>query len=333
MGVQGFPTLKIVRPGKKAGRPIVDDYNGPRTATGIVEAVVDKINNHVTRVSDKDLDAFLGREGPKALLFSEKGATSALLKGIAIDFLDVIAVAQIRSKEAASVERFGVTAFPTLVLVPGGDKEPVVYNGAMKKAAIVEFLSQAGAPNPDPAPPKSSAKKNKDKKKEEPKKDEEAAAPEPEEAQTTPPPAKEQAAPAIPTLMTPEALAEACLHAKAGTCVLALVPEAKHEGADALLLDLAELVQKNARAERALFPVYAVPGVNPARGDLGGKLGLEGEVELVAVNAKRGWWRRYEGDVSAAGVAEWVDAIRMGEGEKRKLPGGVVAGEDTHDEL
>ena len=43
MGVQGFPTLKIVRPGKKPGRPIVDAYEGPRTAKGIVEAVKDKV--------------------------------------------------------------------------------------------------------------------------------------------------------------------------------------------------------------------------------------------------------------------------------------------------
>ena len=32
MGVQGFPTLKIVRPGKKAGKPLVEDYQGARSA-------------------------------------------------------------------------------------------------------------------------------------------------------------------------------------------------------------------------------------------------------------------------------------------------------------
>ena len=52
MGVQGFPTLKIVRPGKKPGRPIVDAYEGPRTAKGIVEAVKDKVPNIVKKTSD-----------------------------------------------------------------------------------------------------------------------------------------------------------------------------------------------------------------------------------------------------------------------------------------
>lgn len=325
MGVKGFPTLKIVRPGKKTGKPVVDDYNGPRTATGIVEAVVEKINNHVTRVTDKDIDEFLGKEEgkPKALLFTEKGSTSALLKSIAIEFLDVIEVAQIRSKESASVERFGVEKFPTLVLLPGGDKEAVVYEGEMKKAAIVEFLSQAGEPNPDPAPSKSD-KKEKPKPKEEPK----AETPEPE-AQA--PPAKEQP-PALKTLMTNEDVKRECLHRKAGTCVLALVPEEKHETADHLLLDLAGLVRKNAQAERALFPFYALPAVNPSHKTLVEKLDVKGEVELVAVNAKRGWWRRYEGDFGAGSVSEWVDAIRMGEGERRELPGGLVE-EKGHDEL
>lgn len=324
MGVQGFPTLKIVRPGKKTGKPIVDDYNGPRTATGIVEAVVDRINNHVTRVTDKDIDEFLERdkERPKALLFTEKGSTSTLLKSIAIDFLDVISVAQIRSKEEGSVGRFGVEKFPTLVLLPGGDKEAVTYEGEMKKGPIVEFLSQAGEPNPDPAASKSDKKKDGP---EEPKQD--APGPEPE-SQALP---KEQAPPALKTLMTTEALEEECLHPRAGTCVLALVPEEKHETADHLLLDLAGLVHKNAQAERGLFPFFAVPAVNPSHKTLVGKLGLEGEVELVAVNAKRGWWRRYEGDFGAMSVADWVDAIRMGEGEKAKLPDGVV--KEGHDEL
>ncbi|SPO02573.1 related to disulfide isomerase [Cephalotrichum gorgonifer] len=330
MGVRGFPTLKIVRPGKKTGAPMVEDYNGARTATGIVEAVVDKINNHVKRVTDKDLSDFLsegGEERPRALLFTEKGTTSALLRSIAIDFLGVIPVGQVRSKESAAVEKFGITSFPTLVVLPGGDKEAVAYIGDMKKAPIVEFLSQFGSPNPDPAPSKSDkkAKKPKAKKSEEPAAAEEpvvVAEPEPEASEQQPP-AKAQPPP-IATLMTADELAKECLGPKTGTCVLALVPEEKHEGADALLETLADLVQRNVQANRALFPLYAVPAVNPRHGALVGGLKLAGEVELVAVNAKRGWWRHYEGDYSLTSVAEWVDAIRLSEGAKSKLPEGIV---------
>ena len=338
MGVKGFPTLKTVRPGKKTGKPVVDDYQGPRTATGIVEAVVDKMNNHVKKVTDKDMAGFLSErnESAKAVLFTEKGSTSTLLKGVAIDFLDVVEVAQVRSKEAESVAMFGVTSFPTLILLPGGDKEGVVYEGEMKKAAIVEFLSQAGSPNPGAAAKPEKKKESKKEPKEKPA--EEVPETEPEKAAPQPPP--------ITALATPEQLAAECLHPKAGTCVLALV---LGEGADEMLTSLADVVHRNAVAARPLFPIFAVPAENPAYAALKGELGVEGEVELVAVNAKRGWWRRYEGGV----VGEWVDGVKMGAGEKRKLPEGIVveaeaekketeteseaqeskAAEDTHDEL
>ncbi|KAK5713534.1 hypothetical protein LTR15_011234 [Elasticomyces elasticus] len=161
MGVQGFPTMKIVKPGKKAGKPIVEDYQGARTAKAIVDAVVEKIPNHVRRLKDADYERWLeegGSERAKAILFSDKGTVSALLKAIAVDFLGVIDVAQIRDKEKEANEVFNIEKFPTLVLLPGDGKDPVHYNGGMKKDEIVKFLSQAASPNPDPAP---SAKKEK----------------------------------------------------------------------------------------------------------------------------------------------------------------------------
>ncbi|KAJ6786606.1 hypothetical protein PWT90_11280 [Aphanocladium album] len=56
MGVQGFPTLKIVRPGKKAGRPVIEDYNGGRTASAISEAVTAKINKYVSQAGEPNPD-------------------------------------------------------------------------------------------------------------------------------------------------------------------------------------------------------------------------------------------------------------------------------------
>ena len=155
MGVQGFPTLKIVKPGKKPGKPIVDDYRGERTAKAIVDAVIDKIPNHVKRLKDEDFEEWLEEgNGPKAILFSNKGTTSATLKAISVDFLGAINVAQIRETAKQAIEVFSKEKFPTLVLLPGDDKDPVTYDGDMKKDAMVKFLSQAAAPNPDPAPKK-----------------------------------------------------------------------------------------------------------------------------------------------------------------------------------
>lgn len=325
MGVKGFPTLKIVRPRKGGGKPTVEDYNGQRTASAIVEAVVGSINNHVKKVTDKDVDAFLSEknETAKAILFTDKGTTSALIKSIAIDFLDVITIAQARNKEAKTVEMFGIKKYPTLVLLPGGDKEAVVYDGELKKDAIVKFLSQAGEPNPDPAPAEK-AKKVKSSSSAKAKSTsaaDEAA----EEVPTQEAPVIIESAPPIPAINTPEKLVKECLTEKSSTCVLAFVPSTHGEKAKEALVSLSELAWKYAKGHR-LFPMYEVAKENEAAASLIKSLDLTNEVELIAINARRGWWRRYEGeDFSLQGIESWIDAIRLSEGVKKKLPEGLIA--------
>ncbi|KAI0020795.1 thioredoxin-domain-containing protein [Xylariomycetidae sp. FL0641] len=323
MGVQGFPTLKTVRPGKK-GKPVVEDYHGPRTAKGIVEAVVDKINNHVKRVTDKDIDEFLAKnnETAKAILFTEKGTTSALLKSLAIDFLDVITVAQVRNKETKANEMFGIDSYPTLVLLPGGDKEGLVYDGEMKKPGLLEFLSQAGQPNPDPAP-KSGKKADKKGKASSSSKTSSSTATEATDVPESTPRAAE-VIPPIPAITSAQKLTNECLHAKAHTCVLAFVPSAHGEVAEKALTSLSELAFKHTQAQRHLFPFFEVHTDNDEASPVFKGLDLSGEVEIVAVNGKRGWWRHYEGDFSPESVENWIDAIRMSEGTKNKLPESLI---------
>lgn len=366
MDVKGFPTLKIVRPGKKAGRPTVEDYQGPRTAKGIVESVKDKIPSHVKRVTDKDLDGWLteNNSSAKAILFSEKGVTSALLKAVAIDFLGSISVAQIRSKEAAAVSLFGVTSYPALVLLPGGTKDPVVYSGEMKKAAIVDFLSQAATPNPDPAPAssksksKASSKDAKESSKASSKfskassshrSDESASvkasqtaetleennnpteSPNPQVAtdDTQKPIQVPEVAPQITTLDTTESLQQSCLTSKSGVCILLLAPSAFIQTTDSPVSKaasaLSEIHHKHAKRGAKLFPFYTVPA--SASSELRTALGLSDDtLEIVAINAKRAWVKRYSGisDVSHNAIDDWVDSIRMGEGKKEKLAESVI---------
>jgi protein disulfide-isomerase A6 len=328
MGVQGFPTLKIVRPGKKTGNPVVEDYQGQRTAGAIQEAVMSKINNHVTRVSDKDLDSFLKGDKPKAILFTSKGTTSALIRSIAIDFLDVISVAQIRDKETAAVKKFGIEKFPALVLIPGEGKDPIVYDGEMAKKDMVKFLSQAGEPNPVHAtgntksskPKKAESKSAKSAKK---SKATEAAKEEPVESNES----STEAAEAVPTIVpistisSLEKLAEECLAPKSHTCVLVFTPgEAGEKAVDSL----SHLNTKYVHGGRKTFPIIAVPTDSDAASTLPKALGFKNEVNLIAINTRRNWWRQYEGDFSLASVENWIDAIRMGEGAKKKIPEGVI---------
>lgn len=308
---------------------MVEDYKGPRTATSITEEVVKQINNHVTKVTDSELEAFVSGEGPKALLFTEKGTTSALLRSIAIDYLSVIKVGQVRNKEKAAVEKYGIEKFPTLVLIPAGaDAEPIIYSGEMNKADMVEFLKQAGEPNPDPAPPKKkSDKRSEAKTGTKPAKEETTtttAEPEtsvePETPEATP---EEPVVPAIipiNTIISYDQLVQHCLQSRAHTCVLANVPAGSSEDGEKASASLSELNTKYIRSKRHAFAMYTVPADVEGTSTLREALGLGSGVEIIAVNVRRKWWRQYEGDFGVESVEAWLDALRLGQGQKNKLP-------------
>lgn len=377
MGVQGFPTLKIVKPGSKPGKPIVEDYSGPRTAKGIVDTVIDKIPNIVKKVEDKGLEAFLAEanDTAKAILFTDKGTTSALIKAVAIDFKGSINVAQIRNTQKASIELFGITKFPTLLLLPAGkEAEGIVYDGELKKDAIVTFLSQITSPNQDPAPPKVKLPKSKDSKKSKAKDAKKAA--EAKEAfksassshasaegtaaaasateetlipEATESPSPEvdtdkpiviEAAPPISLLPTEEILRNECLDPKTGTCILAILPMEPDTIAGDAVTALSEIAHKGKTLKHNLFPFYVVPEVNAAYALLTKKLGLSGKTEIIAINARRGWYRKLPlagaeidaKDVSEEALFNWVENIKLGEGAKSKLPEGLVIEEPVVEE-
>lgn len=362
MGVQGFPTLKIVRPGKKAGKPTTEDYQGARTAKGIVDAVLDKVPNHVKRLKDADYAAWVAEDGPKAILFTDKGTVSALLKAVAIDFLGVLNVGQIRNKETEAVEAFGVEEFPTLVLLPGGGKDPITYDGELKKDAIVKFLSKAATPNPDPAPKQKKEKSSKTDKAKvssaSSKFAKSSASQASEQAETDPAgtktdetiiddptyspnpqihakkPAKvseagiESAKP-IKSLLDGLSLQQKCLNTKAGTCILALLPEedVPSEKTIQAIMTLSELHHKHESGGRNLFPFYQLPHTNSQAAALRTKLELSpSDVEVIAINGKRSWWRYYSSmEFTMKKVEDWVDAIRMGDSKKLDVPSGLIA--------
>ena len=376
MGVQGFPTLKTVRPTLKAGKPIIVDYQGPRTAKGIVEAVKGIIPNYVKRVTDKDLEEWLkdSNETAKAILFSDKGTTSALIKVLAADFVGNMNFAQIRDKDMEAISTFGITTYPTLVVLPGGDAPGVLYEGEMKKGPMTEFLNKY-APFTTAFPPDSEPKKQKPMNDKKDKKDKassssksssassafskasasqasaeasESAASattltvEEPEATTSPDPivtpedaptpAPMPVAPPLTTLTTEAELQSRCLGPKTPTCVLALLPPSADTGSELgdvsnpALSSLSEIAEKHRLRRSHLFPFFAVSGSNPGAKSLRTSLGLKDDIEVVAVNGRRAWWRHFPAE-KGFGMMEiegWVDAIRLGEGKKEKLPEGLV---------
>ncbi|KAH7123534.1 protein disulfide-isomerase MPD1 precursor [Dendryphion nanum] len=363
MGVQGFPTLKIVRPSKKVGKPTVEDYQGARTAKAIVDAVKDKVPNIVKRVTDKNLDEWLQDvpEAPKAILFSEKGAISATLRALAIDFAGLIPVAQIRSKEQEAVKKYGVTKYPTLILLPAGDKEPIVYDGEVNKEGLVKFLSKVATPNPDCPPANAKKSKAKDEKKDNKKaskssskfakasashkSSDASSAATSAKSETVEEPVKPSASPdanlkdentaepiaihiekpTIPLIAQSPELHHACLNDKSLTCILAILPfDEFAEAPSAVVASLAGIHKKHGDK---LFPFYSVPVSNPLATSLVEelKLGSVDQVHLLATHGKRAWYKKYPGTTfGSVEVEAWVDAIRMGEGKKEKLPEGIV---------
>ncbi|KAK5135345.1 hypothetical protein LTR08_005287 [Meristemomyces frigidus] len=385
MGVKGFPTLKIVRPARKAGgKPVVEEYQGARSAKGIVDAVVGMIPNHVTRLKDGDYEAWLDGAQPKAILFSDKSTTGALLKAVAVDFLGVLDIAQVRKTETQAVEVFAVTKFPALVLLPGAGKDPVHYSGEMKKEAIVAFLSQAASPNPDPAPKKakpkakttanskpaqssaafsksssSQASKSASKRAGNPSQTAQVLddAPVPSDA-TTPDPADPNIAspdpdtntpvnlppqphhqpllaPPIPSLQDGLSLQQTCLNSKAGTCILALLPHSPGLNTIRAISALSEIAHKHSVAKRVLFPFYQLPAGNSQAGALRRKLalaspGAEDDVEILAINGKKAWYRHFPAEaLSQPALEAWIDSIRLSDPDpsspKLPMPGGLIA--------
>ncbi|KAF2634974.1 thioredoxin-domain-containing protein [Massarina eburnea CBS 473.64] len=366
MGVQGFPTLKIVRPSKKTGKPTVEDYQGQRQAKAIVDTLKDKIPNNVKRIKDDKLDEWLeeNKDSAKAILFSDKGLVSATLRTLAIDFAGIVSVAQIRKSEANAVEKYAIDKFPSLVLIPAGATEAIKHDGEVTKDAMVKFLSQVAPPNPDcPEPKAKKPKAKKDTKKEskssskfskasashksedassaatsakhetvvEPNKPTESPDANLKDEDTPEPIAipTEELKPVIPVVAEASELRASCLNEKRTTCILAILPKDEtSETATTAVASLASIHRKHDARKDHLFPFIAVPASNPLASSLVKELSLgsEEQVHLIATHGKRAWYKKYAGaSFGTDEVEQWVDALRMGEGKKEKLPESLLA--------
>ena len=324
-GVTGFPTLKLVKPSKKPGKPIVEDYRGPREAKDIIEAVKVAIPNNVKKITDKGLEEWLDsdKSTAKAILFSDKGVTSALTKVLANEFLGSMNFAQIRDKEAAANQKFGIVSYPTLLVLEPGREEPIEYDGAFTKAAMHDFLAQHASPA-DFSSLKDKIKKavvgeDKDTEPVTAAKEDESSfssassshqsseasagaasatsetlvedsnpteSPEPAVTPDSKPVPLPNVPEPIASLLSPSELQVKCLGEKTSTCVLALLPtqgEEPDQLATTALTSLAEIAEKHKERQGHLFPFYAVPASNGRAATLRTALKLSDEASLALV--------------------------------------------------
>lgn len=118
---------------------------------------------------------------------------------------------------------------------------------------------------------------------------------------------------------------------RTGTCILALLPETPDDTGAKAIISLSEVQHKYKLLSRNLFPFYVLSSTNPGYAKVKSALKLaEGESQIIAINGKRGWWRQIsesalaEKDITQEAIENFVDAIRLGEGAKQKLPAGLI---------
>ncbi|CAZ81280.1 unnamed protein product [Tuber melanosporum] len=136
----------------------------------------------------------------------------------------------------------------------------------------------------------------------------------------------------IPSLEDQNSLAAACLQPKSKTCILAIISSSAPTNV------LTEVYNKLlSRSPAGAFNVYILPAGSAHTQELAEKLLMVGDgAKLIALNARRGWLRKFGGDLdSEEDVLAWLDAMRLGDGAKEKLPAGVVVEEEEegHGEL
>ncbi|KAI5798167.1 hypothetical protein FPQ18DRAFT_321741 [Pyronema domesticum] len=313
-GVQGFPTIKIFKPSKKKGKPIVEDYMGERTAKAISDQITKRIPDHVKRLTDTTFEEFLANknESAKAILFTNKAKPSPLWKSLAIDFIDVIQFAQVPNSEKAVVEKFGVEKFPTIVMLPGGKKEGVVYEGELKKQQLFDFFKEFQEPKEDPwaavgteeesTPSSSSSSKT-------------AAT---SSSSSVAPKPTEEAKPEIPIFSGVDVLYAACLEKKTKTCIINIADTPS----DGLVKAYATL---ESRPPPHPFQVWRVYKDDALAKIMTTMLELDDtKPQLIAIS-HRGWYRKFTGDIeSSKSIMTWLDEIKMGEGTKVPLPQDMI---------
>lgn len=150
-GVQGYPTIKAF----KSGQWI--DYNGERSASAIKDWALGLLPVENVRVvrDDDALQKFLkasqttsvARWSIGVVLVTDKSATSALYKSLAMRYKGRIAFGEVRRKSAAAsvVSAFSASGSPSgssLLAVCGGDvRFAVPYTGEMKNSELVKWLN------------------------------------------------------------------------------------------------------------------------------------------------------------------------------------------------
>lgn len=112
-----------------------EKYNGKEDWNSIANAAAKKMQSFVSIVTQQNFDSFLSRDGTKhhVLLFTDKKTTPVIMKSLSKKYLNKLLIGEVRNSEAALVDKFKVTKFPTLMIVSEAESDSgEVYTGEIK---------------------------------------------------------------------------------------------------------------------------------------------------------------------------------------------------------
>ncbi|KAI7850118.1 hypothetical protein BDC45DRAFT_519048 [Circinella umbellata] len=295
--IKGFPTIKVFKPERKIDKRTgamtkkPQDYPGARDAKSIVDYLlalqpseVRFIKGDPSKVKSKksmSIETFFETDNstlPKALLFTDKAATSPLYKALSVEFGDGrMLVGEVKKSEKVLVKEYGVTSFPTLFLTSptGGHVE---YKGKLKYEPLSAFLNKHALP----VKQKKSAKKEKSASEEEP-------APKPEK-------------PKVVEIASDSQLQQHCLDS-AKICVIAIVTEADQKETSEMLNKLNDNSQ-----------LYRFSWISDTKAsDIVEKLDLVADYPtLFLVHPSKKLYRPYIGAYEEKAISRWLDQVATG---------------------
>jgi len=139
-GVSSYPTLKVIPPGGFG----TQDYSGERNAKAIYSWTLKFHSHFVEKVTADNLDAFLNKGAGKfkALLFTDKGKTPLMWRGLSVDLKGKMELGVVQKEEKGVTSRFKVSKFPTILVVKPGQKKPIKFEEKMEYSELFEFLNR-----------------------------------------------------------------------------------------------------------------------------------------------------------------------------------------------
>ncbi len=94
-------------------------YSGVKEWNKIATFASQKMQNFVAVVSANNYESWVGRDQSKhkVLLFTERKTTAPLFKALSKQYKEKLLFGEVRKSEADLVARFGVTKFPTMMVL------------------------------------------------------------------------------------------------------------------------------------------------------------------------------------------------------------------------